>query len=79
MRETALIEFPQGDQDMDRVPSCPNPSTRWREGERRVLRRKKNHCSVSFGTNPASFSLPLIYFFILLMKSAGILLETVIL
>lgn len=26
---------------MDRVPSCPNPSTRWREGERRVLRRKK--------------------------------------
>lgn len=24
---------------------------------------KKNHCSVSFGTNPASFSLPLIYFF----------------
>lgn len=40
MRETALTEVPQGDQVMDRVPSCPNPSTRWREGERRVLRRK---------------------------------------
>lgn len=78
MRETALIEFPQGDQDMDRVPSCPNPSTRWREGERRVLRRK---ITVLFHLEQIQhlFHYRLFIFFILLMRSAGILLETVIL
>lgn len=64
---------------MDRVPSCPNPSTRWREGERRVLRRKKITVLFHLEQIQHLFHYRLFIFFILLMRSAGILLETVIL